>query len=176
MTTTTRKRRLWTTQRQILTNTAASVGVVGQESFDLGAAFETASGQQLTQGVTVAHTYIRGILHQDAATTAVNLMWALGLGIFTSGIDDADFPDVASHAGDWLLHEAKIIQEPTSGTINPYSVNGSGSNNGGVVRLESRGQRKILRRDETLWVVIQKDTVTEQDMVSDLVFTVLWLF
>ena len=173
-----RMERFWTTTLVPLSITAASVGVASQAALSLEASFETAFGATLRGGVTVGRSYLQGFWGEsNEATSPINFAVHVGIGLFTKGTLVTQFPDLSLHAGDWFLHDARGVQETVAaiagtGILRP---DGAGANIGGSVAIASSGQRTIKKREEVPFIVVQKDSVTEQDIFLHAELTVLWL-
>jgi len=171
-----RKKRLWTTEpvQLIIGNAAAGQGTGQLLSFIGG--YKNASGREPGQGLTVSHVFLKGFWRSAStfAATPVVIQTCVGMGIFSANIDAADMPNMARHEGDWFLHDARPLKEPfVAGDLlfDPHNAPG-----GAVLELESRAQRKLLRRDDALFLYIEKDIATEQDVVFDAAVTILWLY
>ena len=164
--------RMWTTTEMDLTLVAATAGVASQTFGSLEASFTAASGREL-RGVTVERTFIRGLgVQAGTATTPSLITWHLGLGVFTKAIDGGDFPNIALHDGDWYVHESYTYFEAASG-VNPTPA---GIRNAGVnVYVDSKGSRKVAKRDDVSFLLLQKADVSEDDLTVHFEVTTLWL-
>ena len=100
---------------------------------------------------------------QTATTTAKVYM---GVGIFPTGMDNADFPDLSKYDGDWLWWTCKIftftgIDVP----VLPDQVAG--------FDVDSKAQRKITDVGLQPWFVCQSDTTTDLRVRVDLAMMLL---
>ena len=87
-------------------------------------------------------------------------------------MDAADFQQLDSHTGDIVLYDCRTLleSEAANDVLFPRTEYKAGSG----VYVESRGQRKIERDGDTIWLVVQKQAVTEQDIILKGSITQLW--
>ncbi len=171
-----RRSRLFTTTLFSQTIVAGNIGTASQQSNNQATSdFESKSGRT-ARGVTIARIWIRALYHTIAViTTPVISSYYLGMGIFTSGIDNGDFPDLSQHDGDWMVHDARPLID-TAVSTDPNVLNPEGAGNyGGVVSIDNRSMRKLNRDTEQLFLVLQKSTVTEDNIQFRGEVTIMWL-
>ena len=170
----TKRGRLFTCVQVSITLTAASFGVAGQIIFDLGADF-TAKADRALLNVTASHFWLTGWWRQGStgATSPIATAFTLAIVRANVGMDAGDFNGLANHSGDIVLFDCRPLQEATVALAPLVPANGGpgGSN----FALESKGQRKIARREDTLFLVVEKAVVTEQAPVLHAAITTLWL-
>jgi len=163
---------LFTCQRIDVTLTGTSVDEAGQAVVDLGLLFATKSGRSL-QNVTLVHTWISGWWSQAvAATSPLWRSYTLAVVRANVGMDTGDFLELEEHTGDISLFDCRALleSEGTDDVLFPRTEHRAGAG----VFLESRGMRKIDRVGDTIWLVVQKDGVTEQAIVGRFAVTMLW--
>ena len=164
---TARKNRMWTTTR--VTLTIAAIGTAGQQISNLGATLESTLGRQLARGDTLAHIFVKGIWRTDAAATEEVTGAQLGIGIYAAAVDAADFPNLATHLGNWQLHDARVFQIGTTDVAVPHQLGG--------VDIESGGQRVVPAPGFTAFLVGQIDNAPSTgNLVFDGSVTCLWLY
>jgi len=167
-----RRPRLWTTIAPTITLLAAQTGVASQSFLGLGGPYTTATGRELQSGVTIARVFCNLLVEEvSPATSAVTFCLAVGVGVFTQNIDAGDFPDLELHEGDWFLHDVRPFAERKTSLENRLVHPTTKAQ----YQLETRAQRKINRRDETPFLLMQKDAVTDFDIVVTACVTILWL-
>jgi len=165
---------VWTTSRVLLQLNGASVGIGSQVSFPLDSAYETAM-EAAFRAVTVSRIFVDGQLTTNTlALTATQTGIFLGIGVHSELTDSGDFPDLAAHRGDWLMHDARIVQERETGDLPAILIPFNVYNMGGLYKLSSRGQRRVEKRGFALNFVLQKDTLTEFAIDALFQVTVLW--
>jgi len=170
-----RRGRLWTCDFIELNLAAGSVGNGSQEaSFQPATTYRARTGLAGSfGGVTVGRVFMKGWWTQEAvATTPVWGSYTVGMGFFPSRLLDTDFPDLASHDGDYFLHDCRALleAEATNDVLFPR-VTAAGSG----LDLDNRSMRKAGRQDDQLFVVAQKSVVTEQQVSLRVAVTVLWI-
>ncbi len=87
----------------------------------------------------------------------------------TALIDVGDLPDLGRHTGDLLVHDCRILMESlvADQPMQPQEA--------GYINIEGRGQRKMNREDDRLFLYIQKDAVTEALVRLEVATTLLWV-
>jgi len=172
-----RKDRMFVTTEVALTLVAANQSVASQQlTNQLNSDAESRAGRS-SRGMTVARIWVRGFYFTLAVvTTPVVIGVQLGVGIYPSGIDVGDFPNVAAHAGDWMLHDTRRLHDSASLTVAPTLLEPQEVATGGaVLDLDNKSMRKIRKANDELFVVLQKDGVTEENIQFHADFTVMWL-
>jgi len=170
--TTKRRQTLWTCTPLGLTLAAGGAGVASQQKQDVASDFTTKTGRNL-YNVTLTHAYLQGWWSQTVAATSP--IWGNFVIAFLrapSGMDAGDFGDLSNHVGDIEMYDCRQLLEAegTDDVLFPRTdIAGSG------LKIESRGQRKIAREDETMFIVVQKNAVTEQDITFRGAVTCTWL-
>ncbi len=167
-----RRQTLWTAHTISIGIAAASSGVTGQGLNDIKAIVEAKLGRSM-QGLTLTRTYLQGWWQQVlAATSPVWGRYTVAVVRAPEGMDAADFGDLAVHTGDIELFDQRALLETVvaDDVLFPRTdLAGSG------MKIESRGQRKIERENDTIFVVVQKSIVTEQTVRFDGSLTCTWL-
>ncbi len=166
---------MFTTTNVAFTLVAGDTGVASQESnISISSDFETKSGRSL-RGVTLARLWVRGLYFTQAVvTTPVVSSYFMGVGIFTQGVDDGDFPNLETHDGDWMLHDARVLID-TSVSTDANALNPEAPAAGSNVVIDNRSMRKIMRDTEAVFVVMQKGSVTEDNILWKGEITAMWL-
>ena len=145
-----RRRRMWTADESTIT--VGTLGVPGQIFRQIDVNFLTQTGWASMLGCTIARTHT--CVRIDSNTnTGNNLMRAwMGIGIFPSGMDNGDFPDLSIYNGDWFVYECYTFQMPSAAStlVLPESA--------AVHRSDYRSMRKVARPDERVCLVWQQDT------------------
>lgn len=152
--------------------TAGSSDASGQAITDLGAAFIAKAGRSLNN-VTLVHTWVQGWWTQAvAATSPIWVSYTLSIIRANQGMDAGDFADVQGHGNDVVLYDCRALleSEATDDVLFPRTEYKAGSG----VFVESRGQRKIERVGDTIWLVGEKTQITEQAVVFRGSVTMLW--
>ncbi len=147
-------------------------GVPGQRSNSLGAVAEAKLERALGPGDTLSHSWVKGYWRQTVIGDLSRVQMTLGIGFYTSGVDNGDFPDLARHDGDWQLHDARSLQEPivANDPLVPREL--------AILDLESRGQRTIPRGGDSyrLFLVVQASQVASAGVWElHAAVTCLWL-
>ena len=171
-----RRGRVFTTTQVSLTLVAGDISTASQQSTNqMTSDFETRTGR-LARGVTVARIWIRAFYFTLAVITAPSLaQYSLGMGIFTQGIDNGDFPDVDGHVGDWMVHDARTLTDLAISTAPTPLVPNDGSGAGSSVVIDNRSMRKLPRVSDDLFLVLQKASTTEDNIQFRAAVTVMWL-
>jgi len=167
-----RKTRLWTQQSGDLTIAAAAVNQASQQALDLSGQFVAQSGRQVTQGVTLARVFINGFVHEAVATTPTVLTVALAVQMGAVGLDNGDFPELATRQGRPQLSWSSRLLEPTAASISSVME----PNEQATLKLESRSQRTAPGHGQQWNLVVEKDGASENDVIVSVSVTCLWLF
>ena len=170
--TTPHRGRLWTTEHTELTLAAAAVGIAGTAGRDLGARFTLKAGRDLLN-VTAARAYVKGYIAElTIAVSPRDFQLSTGILRAIESLDFDDFPDLAAHDGDLMLHESRVLAERATTLSDRCEPSGLGGCN---YQVETRSMRKLDRKGDTLWFCAQKDVATEFDIFVRVTITVLWL-
>ena len=167
-----RRQTVWLHQNVTLVIEDALSGVASQESTDIGNLFATKFGMSLV-GVTLIRSWLRGWWTASvAASTPIWLRYTVALLKAPKGMDDGDFPDIGSHDGDAQLFDDRQLLETIvqDDVLFPRTEHLAGAG----IYVESRSQRKMARIDDTMWLVGQKSTITENDITLRSTLTTLW--
>ncbi len=172
-----RKERVFVTTEIALTLTAASTSTASQQvSNQMTSDLENRLGRT-ARGVTIARIWVNGIWFTNAiVTTPVVMGLSMGIGIFTQNADAADFPDLAAHQGDWMLHHTWRLTDRGAATTSPtllFPQDSPGNSSG--FGLDNRSMRKLSKVSEDLYIVIQKDIATEENIQLHCDVTCMWL-
>ncbi len=172
-----RRRRFWTTSVFNLGLTGAAVGTGSQDSSTaVFTSVTTKLDTSILAGLTLVKCYLNGYWRTaaDVAAPVVNT-FSVGLGLFPSGIDDGDFPDLSSHTGDWVLHDSRpLVEVQSGGAVVVPLLPQSGEMTSGL-RLESSGMRKLQTLADRPFVVAQKAIASEETITLEAVVTCLWV-
>ncbi len=170
-----RKDRMWVVSTSASTILAAGVGTAGAVT-SIGNAFESQSGRNL-RGVTISTIYLKGFAtEQTQAATPVPFQLGLGLMIAPEGMDSIDFPSILTGGGDYFLRDVREVHETGDATIPRFLLpSQAGDNVGGIYNIHNKSMRKINRQTDQVFIVFQKDTVTEFDVNLFISLTVLYL-
>jgi len=172
-----RRERMFTTTEVALTLVAGNAGGASQQATNqMTSDFETRSGRS-ARGVTIGRIWVHGMWFTLAVVSTPTLMGlSMGMGIFTGGIDVGDFPDLATHTGDWMLHRTWRLTDRASATTFPIPLEPQqGGGNSSQIAIDNRSQRKLGRTSEDLFLVIAKDIATEENIQLHVDVTVMWL-
>jgi len=101
--------------------------------------------------------------------------YLIACGVFTAGLDNGDFPSLGLHNGSPMLHDARRLFEVNDGTPVAQMLQPLGQEGGGMVRIDTRSKRKLERTDDRLFMVLEKDRNTEEDVLFRSTVTVMWL-
>ena len=150
MTTRQRRRRLWTADQANIT--VGTLGVPGQITRQVDVNFLASTGLASMFGCTVARTHTCVLIDSSTNTGTSFIKGWMGLGVFPSGMDNGDFPNLEVYEGDYFAWECFSMLMPgvASTIVLP--------NEAAFIRGDYRSMRKIGRADERLWVVFQLDT------------------
>jgi len=167
-----RKEKVFTTIGLSLNVSAIDVG--GQIIAGLSSRLVTRLGRELGPGDTVGHNWIKGAWRQTTAGDLSPVGLHIGIGVYTGGTDIGDFPDLAIHAGDWLLHDSRTLFEhpatglPTAGyPMLPTELS--------ALDFESSGMREMGRQTNTLFLVVQTSNAPSAGVfVLDCHVTTMW--
>ncbi len=124
--------------------------------------------------------WVTGFYHTIATvTTPVLGEYSFGIGVFTEDIDQGGlFPDVSTHEGNWMLHDVRRLTEgpgASAGIFQPLIPDRSGDGAGSSVHVTTRSGRKLPRTADKLFMVVQKDRVTEEVIQLGVSISVMWL-
>ena len=164
---------IFTTAGAAFVLTAGSAAEGSQKSVNLSTTLETRLGTT-ARNTTAMRVWINGLWTTDQiVTSAVAAEYTIGIGVFTENIDNVDFPDLGTHAGDYMLHDARRLIDQNAATgltlLDPPQVGGS------IVELTTRSKRKLARTTDKLFMVVQKDRATEEAVTLTCSITVMWL-
>ena len=143
-----RRRRIWSTTSSSLLLTTS--GVPGQLSLNLSDTVQGKMGLLSMAGFTVSRTHVCTLIASGAGEVGLDvhkIIW--GIGVFASGIDNGDYPDLDNYSGDWMCYECNIFFLPAQ--QNQHVLPGEAAFN----RADYRSMRKIGRNDESLFLVAQ---------------------
>ncbi len=159
-----------------MTLVAGNIGAASQQfSNQITADLESRLGRT-AQNVTAARVWINGLWFTTAiVSTPVLIGLTLGMGIFTSRIDAGDFPNISTHDGDWMVHRTWRLIDNQSTVITPIQLQPVFGENSSQIAIDNRSMRKILRDTDRLFIVIEKDVVTEETIQLHCDVTVMWL-
>ena len=145
-----RRRRIWTSDQSIIT--VGTAGQAGQIVRQIDGVFLTSTGLASAFGCTVARTHVCYLIDSSTNTSVSFIKGFLGIGIFPEGMDNADFPDLASYEGNYYAYECFNFQMPgaSSSLVLPAEA--------AFGRLDYRSMRKIARTGERVVLVLQLDT------------------
>ena len=102
-------------------------------------------------GCTIARTHVCTLISSDGTNSTSNFGKAfLGIGVYSEGMDNGDFPDLSVYNGDWLAYECFSYQMPGAidTVVNPTSAAFS--------RTDYRSMRKIDSSEMPV-LVMQQD-------------------
>ncbi len=159
------RNRLFSTQVSFLNITAS--GFAGAKRSNLGASLEAGLGVGGLPGWTVGPMWLAMLLLTDGDNTSSSVVTAhVGVGVYPSGMDDGDFPDMALGDGDWMLRSDIIFEMPgvISTLVKPDQV--------ATQRLETRSMRRIERLGDSLFIVVQQNVA--DDMIYNFSATMMW--
>ena len=171
-----RMEKLFTTTEVALTLVAGNISITSQQSTNqITSDFEARSGRQ-ARGITPIRQWVTGLwFTQAVVTNPVVIGLAIGMGIFSSGIDSQDFPDLATHTGEWFYHRTWRLTDRGITTSQPTLLTPSDNPaNGSSFSHDNRTGRKIQRVSQELFLVIQKDVATEENIQFHADITVMW--
>ena len=172
-----RRERVFVTTEIALTLTAAGTSTAGQQiSNQCTSDLESRTGRN-ARAVTIGRVWVTGLWFTTAVvTTPVLIGLSLGMGVFTQSTDVADFPNVASHLGDWFVHRTWRLTDRGAATVNPTPLQPEDApGNSAGFQIDNRSQRKLGRFSNDLFLVIQKDIATEEDIQFHSDVTVMWI-
>ena len=125
-----------------------TAGVGSQLSVDIGAQVETALGRTLA-GSTVMRVRGNVILVGGATPLAGPHTVYFGIGWFSDGIDNGDFPDLSTGMGNWLFYSAFHYSGETAAGV----AENLGALEGYVI--DSKAMRKGIGNETNLMAVAQ---------------------
>ena len=155
-----------------MTLAAGGQNTAGQQITDLGPTLITKLSRGLNN-MTLVHSWVNGWWTQTVgASTPVWSAYTLAMVRANVGMDAGDFGAIAEHTGDIVSFDCRALleSEATDDVLFPRTESKVGSG----VYMESRGQRKFERIGDTLWLIAQKNTVTEQSITFRCAVTLLW--
>ena len=151
---------------------ASEVNKASQAGLDASDEFLTQSGLATLNGVTLARTFIKGIIISAAATTPTVFSAGIAVMVLSEDILDVDVPSVMQHQGKPQLSWIARLLEPTSADVStqlhPLPLT--------ALALDSRAQRKMEGTDTKVRVMGAKDGATEFDVTIVIAVTCLWLY
>ena len=146
-----------------------------QQSSDLRAVLESRLGVNALRNVTAMRTWVHGLYTTAAVvSTPVIAEYGIGVGRFTAGIDNGDFPDVGTHEGSWALHDVRRLIDNAS-TVNITPLTPQSVPFGSLVAINTRTSRKLEKTNDAFFMVVQKDRATEEIVTLTCSVTVMWL-
>ena len=169
--------RVFTTTEVAMTIVAGNISVASQQfSNGMSSSFETRTGRSL-RNATVGRVWVNGLWFTLAiVTTPVLMGLSMGMGVFSAGMDLGDFPDLATHRGDWMLHRTWRLTDRNAATANATPLEPQhGSENSASIAIDNKSMRKIRRESDELFIVVQKDIATEENIQCHVDVTVMWL-
>ena len=166
---------VFTTTLISLTLVAANISVASQQANNqVTNDLETRLGRT-ARGATITRIWVRGVYHTLAVVSALVIGdYQIGMGVFPEGMDAGDFDDLASHEGNWMLHDSRTLADTSSVTTFPILLVPANVESGSAVNLDNRSQRKLERKGDDLWFVMQKSAATEENIQFRGTVTVLW--
>ena len=140
---------LWTsTNTTLVVDTA---GIAGQKAVQTTSNLESGLGLAHLAGYTIVDTRVKVYAESSSAEGGNTLEHAsLGIGVFSTGIDEGDFPNLTVYEGDWLWYGTMIFRLPgaVSGTVLPTEFS--------QLHSRSRAQRRIPDVGLSGWMVAQQ--------------------
>ncbi len=125
------------------------------------------------RNATVGHVWVNGLWFTQAiVTTGVLIGLNFGMGIFSAGMDAGDFPALQAHVGPWFVHRNWRLIDRVSATAIPTPLD---PDEAAIIDIDNRSMRKLGRVNDEVFVVIQKDVVTEENIQFHSDVTVLWI-
>ena len=171
-----RMAKVFTTTEVALTLVAANISVSSQQlTNQMTSDYESLTGKA-ARNVSVGRVWVTGLWFTLAVVSTPVLMGlSMGMGIFTQNTDAGDFPDLATHKGDWFLHRTWRLTDRGSATANPTPLQPEDSpGNSSGFGIDNRTGRKIPRQSDDLFLMIQKDIATEENIQLHCDVTVMW--
>jgi len=166
----------WSCQSVNLILPAASVGTGSQATQALGGRFVAITGEAL-RDVTISRVFIKGFAQETGTLTDINTTLELGMILKETTLDAGEFPDIGFGFGDYFVRDCRDVKEPSG--VAPNTIMdpaAAGPNIGGVYDIDGKSKRRIGRQFEDLWIVGQKDTITNANVVMRLSVTILWKY
>jgi len=172
--TTSRRENVFVSSPILLTLGNADTGVAGQiRSTTLDTAIEARLGRNLGPGDTISRIWVHGFWGVDSdVAVPVAAFYHLGIGFFPAGIDAGDYPDLAAHEGNYLLHDGRPLVEVQSGgavvaqALLPLTLSS--------LILDNKSQRTVRRSSDQLHMVVQKSAATEHNVALQIAVTCMW--
>jgi len=163
-----RKSRVWVTSE---INIALSLGLTPVLNTGIGTDFRNKVGREPLPSDTLAHSWCRGVLSQSAAGDSSTQMFAFGLGFLPTGQLAANAPNVLAHDGDWQMHWAAALLEPTTlqTPLIPQEIS--------AINIESAGSRSFPKAFAYQPMVVAESSGAPSSGAFEfrLAFTTLWL-
>ena len=127
-----------------------SLGVAGQLSVNIGTELETALGRTIAGGTVMR---VRGsyILRAGATPLAGAHAVYMGIGFFSDGIDNGDFPDLSAGQGNWLFYQNVHYSHSVAPTTNEQLPTGAQVE----FPIDSKAKRKAIGNELNLMLVAQ---------------------
>jgi len=148
-----RRRRIWTTTNVV--ELPVSSGVNGQKAQILDANFALSTGLAGMFGCTISRTHVCTLLTSIEDATSIIKM-QMGIGIFPTGTDEGDFPNLQRYEGDWLAYECFVFQLP-GGTAQIPVVPSEAA----FTRSDYRSMRKVTDVGMSPFIVFQTDSASD---------------
>ncbi len=163
---TTPRAKIWSTTLFNVNLTVAGQG--GAKGADLGGQLKANLGILSLAGYTVGPIFIDALAVSDDDNTAVDVFTVhYGIGVFTAGIDDGDFPSMSAGDGDWMFKKDVVLQMPGSAGAIALPAE-----HGGHLALVTRSMRRLDRVAESLFMVAQQNNAN--DMVYHFAVSMMW--
>ncbi len=137
--------------------------------------FETRTGRSL-RNATVARIWLHGLYTVSAVVTTPAVSgFGLGAIVLTEKIEAVDLPELMLHAGDWMMHDERVLAQVSDSVDVKLMTPGSSGRAGAVVMLDNRSKRLIRRDTDKLFICCGKDTALEENTFFNGRVTVMWL-
>ncbi len=165
---------VWTCQRASLVLSAAAVAEPSQSILNMSTALATKTART-QENYTLLRQYVQGWWDHgdDAAVTPAWIGLSFALVRATSGTDAGDFGALGTHTGDILMYDCRVLQESGS-ALDVFFPAAGGDNAGSGINREGRAQRKLSRANDAIWLIAEKDAVTEFNPTLRVAVTLLW--
>ncbi len=171
-----RLEKVFTTTEVAMTLAAGNTGQNSQQATNqVTADFEAITGRQAFN-ITPMRQWVTGLWFTLAVvTTPVVIGLTMGMGIFSAQIDVTDFPNLSTHRGDYFLHRTWRLTDRFAQTTDPTPLDPSEPGvNSGSIAIDNKTSRKLRRTDQEIFIVIEKDVVTEENIQLHVDVTVMW--
>ncbi len=148
-----RREPVFTTVGLTFALTAAGAGLTSQLHQDLSAALETRLAA-VPRNYTAMRVWISGLYTTtQIVSTAVLAEYSIGVGVYSQLLSNAEFPDIETHEGSWMLHDARRLIDQNAGTVlTPLEPTAPAG--GSQVQINTRSARKLDKTTERLFMVI----------------------